>query len=239
MSSDAAATPWLGDAAGRAALRRELARDPRNAINELQRSSALGAHSAILALLDLHKVPRGHVYKSLFEHLRDKLVATLPAMTHARYGHRLVPRQAAQSGQADTFAVSDRTLRYPHSLTKLLDATFPYLENADLQPVVLEVLRRHGELPEDKARWLLEHEAVFKQCPIEVKRQVWRQPVGQRSLRQHLLPLIDTYMNDPVLMAAARDYRRSSDAAAAGTPVSKTRCGLRRQRAVGRRASSG
>ena len=104
---------------------------------------------------------------------------------------------------------------------------------------MLEVLRRHGELPEDKARWLLEHDAVFQQCPIEVKRQVWRQPVGQQSLRQHLLPLIDTYVNDPVLVAAARDYRRSSDAAASGAPVSKARCRRRRERMVGRRASSG
>jgi hypothetical protein len=77
--------------AARAALRAELAREPRRAIASMQEEHGLRDHDAILALLDLHRVPRGHVYRTLFEHLRAQLLVRVPTLPPDRYGAAPTP----------------------------------------------------------------------------------------------------------------------------------------------------
>ena len=97
--------------------------------------------------------------------------------------------------------------------------SFPFVAIPELQPVVLEVLRRHPDLPPETAEWLSEHPDILQLCAIEVKRQVWQ--LKAETLQSHLQPLLDAYLANPAIQASARDYHRGvADSAAM---VSKAR----------------
>ena len=59
-------------------------------------------------------------------------------------------------------------------LNKLLSQTLPYVEIAELRPIVLEVLRRHPAIPPEYLSYIGSNTQLLEACGIDVKRQLWQ-----------------------------------------------------------------
>eukprot|EP00039_Didymoeca_costata_P025509 m.13649 g.13649 ORF g.13649 m.13649 type:complete len:620 (-) comp4892_c0_seq1:41-1900(-) len=59
-------------------------------------------------------------------------------------------------------------------LDKLLSDSIAYIGLPELRPIVLEVLRRHPNIPKDYLALIAGEPGLLEMCGIEVKRQVWQ-----------------------------------------------------------------
>ena len=90
-------------------------------------------------------------------------------------------------------------------LGALLEATFPYIAVPELQPLVFEVFSAHRHIPDFYLHKIRMTAELYAQCPIDVKRQIWR--LDSSSFRDHIMPLIEAYQRDPSVVNARRELR--------------------------------
>ena len=143
--------------------------DPKTAITSFQKQfSSLSSDAVvdsippILELTDLLNVNRNNLFFGLMNHLKKILLDK-------------IENENEQIDDQDT----------------LLEQTFPYIGFEELRPIVYSLLKRMPKIPVKFLQQLQANNEIFKNLPIEVKRQVW---VNDENLFiKHISTLLKKY----------------------------------------------
>lgn len=123
------------------------------------------------------------MFRGLLHTLRDLLLAKVESLDQAKCAFLsflpLLPRLDAPS--------------YPiRRLLSMLDSTFAYISFPELRPVPLKLMRRLERVPDHFLRELAANDAFYKECPLEVKRQIWE--VADAHFRTEMAPLVELFV---------------------------------------------
>lgn len=146
--------------------------DPVRAIEEFQEENGILLPSLrpMLSLLDLHGVPRLAFHTSVREELRGRLVQQIETMA----------RQEGREKQK--------------KLDEMLERTFPFIKVPALRPVVMCLLKNMKCVDEKYIKLLVNDKSLYKECDIQVKRQIWHD--NKDLFADEVLPLLSQYVSE-------------------------------------------
>uniref|UniRef100_UPI00358FE5E8 negative elongation factor B-like isoform X2 n=1 Tax=Myxine glutinosa TaxID=7769 RepID=UPI00358FE5E8 len=144
--------------------------DPLKAIEQFQMENGilLPTLQSALPFLDLHGIPRIDFHQSVFDELREKLLAR-------------------------TAIIAEGKARDKYSkLEELLEKSFPLVKMPAIQPVVMHVMKHLPKVPEKYLKHVTSDPALYGVCATEVKRQIWED--NQTLLGDEVSPLLREYI---------------------------------------------
>lgn len=159
---------------GREFLREALTNcsDPLRAIEEFQEENGILLPSLrpMLPLLDLHGVCRLEFHTSVLEELKERLLQQIENL-------------GKQEGRE-----KERKLK------ELLQKSFPVIKVPALRPVVMCILKNMEHVEEKYLKQLVSNKALYKECDVQVKRQMWQE--HQSLFGDEVLPLLSQYIRE-------------------------------------------
>ncbi|XP_050023576.1 negative elongation factor B-like [Dermacentor andersoni] len=159
---------------GREALREALTNctDPLRAIEEFQEENAILLPSLrpMLSLLDIHGVRRLDFHTSVRDELKGHLM-------------RQIETLAKQEGHEKQKKLKD-----------MLEKSFPYIKDPALRPVVMCILKNMKSMDEKYIKLLVSDKSLYKECDIQVKRQIWHD--NKDLFADEVLPLLSQYVSE-------------------------------------------
>jgi len=122
-----------------------------NFIKEFQTNNVIALESLApaLPLLDLHGVSRFEFHDSVFEQLKLMLERRI--------------EDIAKKPKEESY----------QTLMKILDKAFPLASAPLLRPLVMRILTKIDNIPEEHLNALVEDSALYKSAPLEVRRHIW------------------------------------------------------------------
>ncbi|KAG2187642.1 hypothetical protein INT44_005332 [Umbelopsis vinacea] len=89
---------------------------------------------------------------------------------------------------------------------KLLNQTLPHIMVPHLQPIPMALLERYpDDVNDDILKMLKEDPALFEQCPMSVKRRIWKS--DEAFFQTHLLRYFNTYHHDTKLQLMLKNSK--------------------------------
>ncbi|XP_049275438.1 negative elongation factor B-like [Rhipicephalus sanguineus] len=159
---------------GREALREALTNctDPVRAIEEFQEENGILLPSLrpMMPLLDLHGVRRLEFHTSVRDELKGRLMQQIESL-------------ANQEGREKQ-----------KKLEEMLERSFPFIKVPALRPVVMCLLRNMKCVDEKYIKLLVSDKSLYKECDIQVKRQIWHE--NKDLFAEEVLPLLSQYVNE-------------------------------------------
>uniref|UniRef100_A0A8C4QQZ5 Negative elongation factor complex member B n=1 Tax=Eptatretus burgeri TaxID=7764 RepID=A0A8C4QQZ5_EPTBU len=142
--------------------------DPLKAIEQFQLENGilLPTLQSALPFLDLHGIPRIDFHQSVFDELREKLLAR-------------------------TAIIAEGKAR-DNKLEELLEKSYPLVKMPAIQPVVMHVMKHLPKVPEKYLKHVTSDPALYGVCATEVKRQIWEE--NQTLLGDEVSPLLRDYI---------------------------------------------
>ncbi|GAB5593379.1 hypothetical protein Unana1_08279 [Umbelopsis nana] len=153
--------------------------DPLTVISEVQSKHGLDLPnvSAVYPLLDFQGYTRHDVHKACLNAITSNILAKI---------------------QDPEFTVGQ--------FTKLLNQTLPYIMVPYLQPIPMALLKRYPDKVEDDVlNKLKEDPALFEQCPMNIKRRIWK--ADEAFFQTHLLRYFNTYHHDNALQLMLKNSK--------------------------------
>merc|ERR1712131_125766 len=122
-----------------------------NFIKEFQTNNVIALESLApaLPLLDLHGVSKFEFHDSVFEQLKLMLERRI--------------EDIAKKPKEESY----------QTLMKILDKAFPLASPPLLRPLVMRILTKIDNIPEEHLNALVEDSALYKSAPLEVRRHIW------------------------------------------------------------------
>lgn len=159
---------------GREFLREALTNcsDPLRAIEEFQEENGILLPSLrpMLPLLDLHGVCRLEFHTSVLEELKERLLQQIENL-------------GKQEGREKE-----------KKLKEMLQKSFPVIKVPALRPVVMCILKNMEHVDEKYLKQLVSDKALYKECDVQVKRQIWQE--HQSLFGDEVLPLLAQYIRE-------------------------------------------
>lgn len=178
---------------GREFLREALTNcsDPLRAIEEFQEENGILLPSLrpMLPLLDLHGVCRLEFHTSVLEELKERLLQQIENL-------------GKQEGREKE-----------KKLKEMLQKSFPVIKVPALRPVVMCILKNMEHVDEKYLKQLVSDKALYKECDVQVKRQIWQE--HQSLFGDEVLPLLAQYIREKEESL----WSLAPPAAAAGNPA--------------------
>eukprot|EP00038_Savillea_parva_P013598 m.211702 g.211702 ORF g.211702 m.211702 type:complete len:602 (+) comp25625_c0_seq1:230-2035(+) len=104
----------------------------------------------------------------------------------------------------------------------LLKKAFPFIQLPEIQPIVLEVLRTHKDIPPEHLHVLSQRPELLDKCAVEVKRQVWQ--TRPKLFAAEVQPLLLKYVANlrrKAIKGAFHDFDKFSPRKRRATPEVK------------------
>lgn len=159
---------------GREFLREALTNcsDPLRAIEEFQEENGILLPSLrpMLPLLDLHGVCRLEFHTSVLEELKERLLQQIENL-------------GKQEGREKE-----------KKLKEMLQKSFAVIKVPALRPVVMCILKNMEHVDEKYLKQLVTDKALYKECDVQVKRQIWQE--HQSLFGDEVLPLLAQYIRE-------------------------------------------
>jgi hypothetical protein len=148
-----------------------------------------------MRLLDLHGIPRSETFKSLLQMLRQHLLEQINSLSFDKYKCITSSPFSSLSLSLSLSLLSLKETHVVHLLIRLqvlLEETFPYISFEEMRIIPFTIMKKHPHIPLPFLLQLAHNPDLYRECPIEVKRQIWH--VTDELFRSEVFPLFNRYI---------------------------------------------